>query len=1540
MLIWYAKISTHLGTSVHTQATPEYGYYLFEDYYMRNALIYLIIICTSFIILSCSDSGKLPISEEPQGEQPQNSSVTVSLNIDQSSFSQDLKGKKLPYDGVLIQDVKLRVQHGDVTDYDNSIIEDIEQSKPVTLTLDSDNEYLFELFAYDSMYQRLCYGSLYKYISNNTTEDIELICYNESYDPVMYTGVAASGLPIDGMVTIIDSNGESKTTSIAQTGEFALDLSGMTPPYIIKAEGAVVDRYVTLYTVAYGDEFIVNVNPYSNLAAFLAAEGQDLEEIFAAPEFFLNNLSGEDMTTAYEKVKNLLKGFTDSLGILYFDPFCSHYNADGTGMDGLLDNIDLRTGSGRISIINLSTLEKILSFNFNEIDSQSIPDDVISNVANIVRQSSDIKSEVTLFTARVIRALSKGESIEDLIQQEPFFHQGYPGIYYIGDELSFPGSDIELNNVWITKYISQSEVEIGFSAEYTDINAESSDDSTTGIGSLRLKKNDGQWHITGDGQKLVVENEIITKRESNISLPDFYEYSYKLKIMIGNAIDSLLAYQNIGLLLDSENIEYIQTNMSMAEAFVVYGPALPAEGLKFKYNAENYTALPIDSQADYFDSDNSINLNSEQVAEINIAISENGIAEFSVYMYSGFDENMNPEGEPIDIYNTSIIEKIALYDAGNPADTDTFLSFVNLPSDFMEILTDGEHELETNFSDLTTYISTEKSFQVSCNQDMGTIYSNYRYFINTGDTPLYYALISSFPVQTNIWTHSVKISDTGVLTYTSQGYTPESNNYKLLDAQCRVSLKYSNYDKTIINEYLYDISENDTILSQAKEELNFDAIKMANTDISNITGDMDLITDIGDVSVTWFTMDDHLSKSTISPDGTLTKRDYENSTALVAILTHDDVITFKTIEVNLAGTQTGAFDDDYSDFKNELKSLPASAFLGSNNSFSNLTSDLNDQIDSYPDYDISYRITIDKNPDNSATENSLIQSGDYQYIASDGTFNGATCLDEDDIDIGIIITIEDPAKGFKYNRAYSGTIPLSTHTDYSDILLSQAYLDDYFGYIYSTNFDLPKEAICGTVINWQSPDPSYISDAGEIIRWTYYGKYIDMQYFISKNDDVSIDTFTQKIQHHGILNKEIASGSNFNAVYMASSGVVWGNNEFRQISSAGDNIFEPEISDMWPALPDYYRYISAGKSHILAAKHGGDLYAFGDNSKGQVGDDSFTAGDNPVQVMSDIHHFSAGGEFSVVVKEDGTLWVWGDNTHGQLGTGDNTSQTEPVQIDAGTDWVMAESGSNHVTALKKDRTVWTWGDNTYGQLGTGDNVSSNIPVQIDIEGEIDKVYAGYNHSFAETADGEIYAWGENKFGELGTSDTENKLQPVKALKSYEVKEYNDTGAVTKVCYHNFYSISDLALGRYHTLIFGNRSSSLPNHCLENGYVTESFTDDSRNIIYGIGDNSHGQLGEYTGDSSIVPVIIYQNNDSYEYYTSAAGEYSSVSADYTDSTDTANGDDYTKKVITIGDNSYYQLGRGDNNNAGSSVHEFIINIYKSDDNTVRTINIEE
>jgi alpha-tubulin suppressor-like RCC1 family protein len=213
---------------------------------------------------------------------------------------------------------------------------------------------------------------------------------------------------------------------------------------------------------------------------------------------------------------------------------------------------------------------------------------------------------------------------------------------------------------------------------------------------------------------------------------------------------------------------------------------------------------------------------------------------------------------------------------------------------------------------------------------------------------------------------------------------------------------------------------------------------------------------------------------------------------------------------------------------------------------------------------------------------------------------------------------------------------------------------------------------------------------------------------------------------------------------------AWGDNTYGQL---GDSTTVDKNTPV--SLGIGYTKISAGDYHSLALKSD-TLWAWGNNEYGQLGDGTNLNRSSPMQIGSGYLKISAGGPHTLAIKQDGTLWAWGNNEYGQLGDGTFLHRNTPVQIGSG--YIAIDAGGKHSLAKKEDGTLWAWGNNEHGQLGDGTFINRNNPVKI---GPFDGGFAaGGYHSLAIKQDGTIWAWGGNEYGQVGNGSNVDRNVPV------------------------------------------------------------------------------------------------------------------------------------------------------------------------------------
>lgn len=190
-----------------------------------------------------------------------------------------------------------------------------------------------------------------------------------------------------------------------------------------------------------------------------------------------------------------------------------------------------------------------------------------------------------------------------------------------------------------------------------------------------------------------------------------------------------------------------------------------------------------------------------------------------------------------------------------------------------------------------------------------------------------------------------------------------------------------------------------------------------------------------------------------------------------------------------------------------------------------------------------------------------------------------------------------------------------------------------------------------------------------------------------------------------------------------------------------------------------YSVVDLGSEHSAAITENGDLYMWGNNSYGQLGDGTTITRDKPTKIMGNVKSISLGHWHSAVITEDGDLYMWGDNNFGQLGDGTNTNRISPTLIMSNVKTVSL--GYWHSSAITEDGDLYTWGRNTNGQLGNKSTTDSSIPVKI--MSNVADVSLGGFHSSAITNSGELYTWGNNMQGQLGLGTEVDSNIPVKIM---------------------------------------------------------------------------------------------------------------------------------------------------------------------------------
>jgi alpha-tubulin suppressor-like RCC1 family protein len=289
----------------------------------------------------------------------------------------------------------------------------------------------------------------------------------------------------------------------------------------------------------------------------------------------------------------------------------------------------------------------------------------------------------------------------------------------------------------------------------------------------------------------------------------------------------------------------------------------------------------------------------------------------------------------------------------------------------------------------------------------------------------------------------------------------------------------------------------------------------------------------------------------------------------------------------------------------------------------------------------------------------------------------------------------------------------------------------------------------------------------------------------------------------------------------AETVVGWGNNADGQLGDGTTTDVSPPV---FAKLSGQLRYttVRAGLNTSVALATNGTVFAWGDNSSGQLGDGTTMPRLTPVRTRLPagvkVTALREGRDFTVALTAKGKVLAWGNNSGGELGDGTTANRSLPVRakLPKGVTVTAISAGADHVLALTQSGRVLSWGGNALGQLGDGSFGRRLVPgyVHLPPHTKITSIAAGDATGFAVTSARQVLAWGYNEHGELGDGTKTQRSTPVRVHLPTGVK------------------VAAVTAGGFHEL---------------------ALTTDGR--VLGWGDNFYGQLANATVGEEDTAVLI-------------------------------------------------------------------------------------
>lgn len=195
----------------------------------------------------------------------------------------------------------------------------------------------------------------------------------------------------------------------------------------------------------------------------------------------------------------------------------------------------------------------------------------------------------------------------------------------------------------------------------------------------------------------------------------------------------------------------------------------------------------------------------------------------------------------------------------------------------------------------------------------------------------------------------------------------------------------------------------------------------------------------------------------------------------------------------------------------------------------------------------------------------------------------------------------------------------------------------------------------------------------------------------------------------------VTAGDGFSCGVRTGGVYCWGQNADGQLGNgAADATAHPTPTGLMGSALPAFAHVAASYRHACARTAMDEVYCWGAGSDGQLGG-GLTASSSvaaPASMLSGFTNVAAGYWQSAAVH-GGELYTWGGNTSGELGDPASTGRSTPdVVVDPAGTWTEVTAGDGFSCGVMDDGSVWCWGSDAMGRLGNGADGDSPAPVRV------------------------------------------------------------------------------------------------------------------------------------------------------------------------------------------------------------------------------------
>gem|GEM_PF-6346044 len=286
-----------------------------------------------------------------------------------------------------------------------------------------------------------------------------------------------------------------------------------------------------------------------------------------------------------------------------------------------------------------------------------------------------------------------------------------------------------------------------------------------------------------------------------------------------------------------------------------------------------------------------------------------------------------------------------------------------------------------------------------------------------------------------------------------------------------------------------------------------------------------------------------------------------------------------------------------------------------------------------------------------------------------------------------------------------------------------------------------------------------LTEDGEVVMWGFRNSG-------QQGNGVRAYTDSDKpAKVRSLSNITALSGGAYHMLALDADGNVWGWGQ----SGYGETGCAPNTgiyvhTPCRVEMPNPVVFIGAGEYCSIALDDQGNVWTWGRNIYGQLGNDSTSDTRTPQRVNLNGERarlVGAAYEGAFAVTESGNIYGWGDNEASGLGISGGTIygvqqiiRSPTIVVDSLKVYanliVQISGGNGWGTALLDDGRVIGWG--MRASLGQGmSSTSSSSPEPVPILSNVSQLFSRYVGSLALTNDGKLFTWGQtagSAFGEI------------------------------------------------------------------------------------------------------------------------------------------------------------------------------------------------